>query len=180
MKIRVGKISILVFCFVLTNLFGINASEIQNNFYIFVPDNNGTVGTELPTFQLTTPQGKKIKSDELKGKVLLLDFWASWCAPCKKMTGEIDELLNTYHDKSNFLMVGINYREYNKSGALKYWEEHGYKFPMASDNDVLGKSIQAGNPTILVIDKTGIIRGRWDAYTPETAAAVKKIIDSLL
>jgi thiol-disulfide isomerase/thioredoxin len=137
-------------------------------------------GQSIPSFELTTPQGQVLKSSELKGKVLVLDFWASWCAPCKKLTGEINNLLTAYHGKSDFQMVGVNFREFNKDAALKYWSEHDYKFPMASDKDALGKAIQAGNPTILVVDKAGIVRGRWDAYTPETAEAVKKLVDSLL
>lgn len=138
------------------------------------------VGQQIPSFELTSPQGQVLRSSELKGKVVVLDFWASWCAPCKKLTGEINSLLATYHAKSDFQMIGVNFREFNKEAALKYWSEHEYKFPMASDKDVFGKTIQAGNPTILVVDKAGTVKGRWDAYTPEAAADVKKMVDSLL
>jgi thiol-disulfide isomerase/thioredoxin len=139
-----------------------------------------SVGQVLPAFGLTTPDGKILKNEDLKGRVIVFDFWATWCAPCKKLTAEIDNALATYHEKPNFLMVGVNFREYNRDAALKYWVEHGYKFPMASDKDLFGKSIKAGNPTILVVDKNGVVQGRWDAYTPETAQAVKKLVDSLL
>ncbi len=142
--------------------------------------NKLSIGQPVPSFELLTPQGQALKSSELKGKVLVLDFWASWCAPCKKLTGEINNLLATYHGKPDFQMIGVNFREFNKDTALKYWAEHEYKFPMASDKDVFGKAIQAGNPTILVVDKAGIVKGRWDAYAPETAEAVKKLVDSLL
>jgi thiol-disulfide isomerase/thioredoxin len=138
------------------------------------------IGQMIPAFELVTPQEQVLKSTELKGKVLVLDFWASWCAPCKKLTGEINNLLSSYHGRSDFQMIGVNFREFNKDVALKYWSEHAYKFPMASDKDVFGKAIQAGNPTILVVDKTGMVKGRWDAYAPETAEAVKKLVDSLL
>lgn len=139
-----------------------------------------TIGEAIPSFELITPEGKQYNSAELKGRVIILDFWASWCIPCRKLTGEINTLLNTYHGSDKFQMIGVNYREYNKDTALDYWKEHSYKFPMASDDDVLGVAIGAGNPTILVIDKKGIVRGRWDKYSPDVAKAVKIMVEDLM
>lgn len=143
--------------------------------------NFDTVGIGQPVgpFSLTTPGGKELNSDSLKGKIVVLDFWASWCAPCKKLTHETDSLLTDYHGKDNFQMVGVGYRESRKEAALKYWKESGYRFPMASDNDVLGKAVHAGNPTILIVDKSGIIRGRWDKYTPGAALEIRGMVDAL-
>lgn len=137
------------------------------------------VGQPAGAFFLTTPEGKELNNETLKGKIVVIDFWASWCAPCKKLTHETDSLLSAYHGKDDFQMIGVCYRESRKEAALQYWKESGYRFPMATDNDVLGKAVQAGNPTILVLDRTGIVRGRWDRYTPGTAMDIRNLVEEL-
>src|SRR3984885_14797579 len=69
------------------------------------------VGETLPVFSLTTPDGKVLKSEALKGKVLLLDFWATWCAPCRKLTHEIDSTFKLYQDGKDIRLIGVDYNE---------------------------------------------------------------------
>lgn len=138
------------------------------------------IGQDLPFFELITPDGEELASTSLKGKVVVLDFWATWCGPCKELTHQVNENISDLHKRSDFLMIGVNYREYKPDLAKKYWIDSGYKFPMAGDKDVLGKLISAGNPTLMVIDKKGKVRGRWDYFKPEVAIEAKLLINQLL
>ena len=78
-------------------------------------------------------------------------------------------------------MIGVNFQENIRKGEPeKYWQEHGYRFPMTVDCDDYGKALDAGNPTVIVVDKEGIVRGRWSAWTNYRAAEVELLVGSLL
>ena len=153
-------------------------------FFVFAQNNRAVlqVGEKLPAFSFITPDGKTLKSEALKGKVLLLDFWATWCAPCRKLTHEIDNVLHVYRDSNGILLIGVDYNETDLSSndPVKYWKEHGYGFPMTLNDNVYGTSIGAGDPTVLVVDQAGVVRGRWDGRNEGTAEEIKVMVDRLL
>jgi tetratricopeptide (TPR) repeat protein len=75
------------------------------------------------------------------------------------------------------MMIGVNFNESIKKGnPLKYWQESGYKFPMTINNDAYGKAIGAGNPTVIVVDKEGIIRGQFDGLSDRTAEQIETLV----
>jgi len=137
------------------------------------------VGERLPVFSLKTPDGKMVKSEALKGKVLVLDFWATWCAPCRKLTHEIDSALQCGKDLQ---LIGIDYNEtaLSSNDPVKYWKDHGYGFPMTVNDNEYGKSIGAGNPTVLVVDRAGVVRGRWDGRNEGTVEEIRVLVGRLL
>ena len=154
-------------------------SKDTRGFYTFGWDSSKN-GQAIKPFSMTTSDGKKINSSDLKGKVVVLDFWATWCAPCRELTKELNKNLSKYYG-DDFLMIGVNYKESTKKGnPVKYWEEHGYKFPMTINNDAYGKSIDAGNPTVLVIDKEGIIRGKFDGGTDRRAEEIETLLWTII
>lgn len=153
-------------------------------FCVFAQDHHLVlqVGEALPAFNLTTADGQTLKSEDLRGSVLLLDFWATWCAPCRVLTHEIDSTLRLYTGANDLRLIGVDYNEtpISNNDPIKYWKEHGYGFPMTLNDTSYGRSIGAGNPTVLVIDQAGIVRGRWDGRTPHTAEEIKTLISRLL
>jgi thiol-disulfide isomerase/thioredoxin len=140
------------------------------------------VGERLKAFSLSTPEGKVLTSDALKGKVLLLDFWATWCAPCRKLTHEIDSTLAVYKDRKDIQLIGVDYNEtpVSNNDPVKYWKDHGYGFPMTLNDTAYGNSIGAGNPTVLIVDREGVVRGRWDGRTAQTAPEIATLVSRLL
>ncbi|WP_160143768.1 TlpA family protein disulfide reductase [Chryseolinea soli] len=152
---------------------------------LFLGETVSIVDLPIQPFKLKTPDGKVVSNDQLLGKVVVLDFWSTWCSPCKKLTAELSSAFQQrkFFKRSDFQMIGVNYNEdlVSKGGdPIKYWKEHGYKFPMTVNNNAYGKSISAGNPTIVVIGKDGIVKGRWDAWTPSTAREVSMFTSVLL
>jgi peroxiredoxin len=103
------------------------ADEIKSKF----PDNHAvqtfvknmeamkpvSIGQQAPDFELPTPDGKLVKLSDLRGKYLLLDFWASWCAPCRAENPDILKQYNAYKDKG-FTILGVSLDD-NKQAWIK-------------------------------------------------------------
>lgn len=151
---------------------------------VFIPDSYKLLKNKpITPFKLITPNGRVFKSEELKGKVILMDFWATWCAPCRQLTHELDSILNKYQGRDDFQMIGVNVNEdlVNKGyDPAKYWKEKGYKFPMTVNDNAYGKIVDAGNPTVFIVDQEGNLRARWDAWSPGTAEEISFFVWVLL
>lgn len=111
-----------------------------------------------PDFTLKSNQGKNIRLAELRGNVVMLNFWASWCAPCRKEMPLLDGLSDRY-GAAGFILLGINVEKDGTAGD-KIIKELGIKFPILYDSE--SKVSQAYNvdamPTTVMIDKDGEIR----------------------
>jgi len=70
-------------------------------------ENKLAVGLQAPDFTLETPEGKSVSLSSLKGKVVLIDFWASWCSPCRQLNPEMVKLYKKFKDK-NFTILGVS------------------------------------------------------------------------
>jgi peroxiredoxin len=128
------------------------------------------VGRAAPDFLLETPDGGTLRLSDLQGRPVLVNFWASWCAPCRQ---EMPELVRAYerHRDAGLEIVGINLQEPDQR-VLDFAEEFGIEFPLVIDRDGelsdvwrLGGPIQ-GIPTSYFIDATGVIRA--EHYGPMT------------
>ncbi len=123
-----------------------------------------TKGSKAPEIELISPSGKTIKLSKLKGKVVLIDFWASWCGPCRRENPNVVEAYKKYN-KTKFknakgfevFSVSLDRQEAPWKAAIKsdglIWKNHGW--------DKEGKAAQAyvvsSIPTAYLIDGNGII-----------------------
>jgi peroxiredoxin len=118
-------------------------------------------GNKAPDFQLSTLDGTEMKLSDLQGKVVFLNFWATWCPPCKE---ELPHMQKFYQEKGNneveILAVNLTTAERNSNGLEKFVKDYGLTFPVLLDNKgEIGKTYQAYTiPTSYLIDKEGIIR----------------------
>ena len=91
------------------------------------------VGAVAPDFNLETLDGGKVKLSTLQGKVVLLDFWASWCGPCRKMNPSMKKLYEELKSDSNFEMISISVDK-DQNAWKKAVEEDGLIWTMAFDD----------------------------------------------
>jgi thiol-disulfide isomerase/thioredoxin len=96
-------------------------------------ENTGYVPIEAPNFTVQDPDGNAVELNDLKGKPIVLNFWASWCPPCIKELPIFDEVYQELGDELTFVMVDLtNDRESIKDGKA-YIAEHNLTFPVYFD-----------------------------------------------
>jgi peroxiredoxin len=120
------------------------------------------VGRAAPDFLLETPDGGTLRLSDLQGQPVLVNFWATWCAPCRQ---EMPELVAAYEQYrgQGLVIVGVNLQE-PVSKIDAFADEFGVTFPIAIDRDSevadawrIGGPIQ-GLPSSYFIDATGVIQ----------------------
>lgn len=142
------------------------------------------VGKNAPPFVATTLEGEKIDLNDYKGKPVILDFWASWCAPCLKEMPFLMELQEKY-DKTKLSIIAVNL-DNDKKNAHKFLAKLNkpVPFPVVFDDDkTLAKLYQpAAMPTTVFIDAEGKVQYRHKGFKesdkPEFIAEVEKILNT--
>lgn len=119
------------------------------------------VNKQAPSFTLSTLEGDVIKSSDYKGKVMVLDFWATWCVPCKKQFPLIEKLYNENKDNNNVVFFVINPQVGGDSieKVRKFIEKSEYDLPFVYDKE--STTYKAFNvsalPCLVIIDSEGDI-----------------------
>lgn len=137
-------------------------------------------GAAAPDFTVKDMEGKDLKLSELKGSVVLVNFWATWCPPCKEEIPSMIKLDKAMAGKA-FRMLAISIDEGGKDAVLKYFK--GNKdLPTYLDPD--GKTSRlygtTGVPETFIIDKQGIIRKKIVGGMDWSAPDVISYMDELL
>jgi thiol-disulfide isomerase/thioredoxin len=140
----------------------------------------GQLGSHLPDFSVKDLNGHDLTSAGLKGKVALVDFWATWCQPCKKEMPGYQKLVDQYGSRG-FAVVGFKATMMmDTEPPLIFAREAGVRYPLAiatpSVTDAFG-GIQ-GLPTTLIYDRDGILRQKIIGfeYTTVIEADVKPLL----
>lgn len=120
----------------------------------------GEVGSRLPDFSATDLQGQKISTADLRGKVVLIDIWATWCGPCKKEMPGYEKLAEKYGSRG-FAVVGFKANMMaDTEDPLKFAKKIGVHYPLViATDDLLNKfGGLEGLPTTFLYDRSGILR----------------------
>ena len=114
--------------------------------------------TPAPDFTVYTADGTEVKLSDMKGKPVILNFWASWCSPCKMEMPDFDEAYAQHGEDIHFMMVNLTdgSRE-TVEKASAFIEEQGYSFPVYYDTTQEAAYIYAVSaiPTTYFIDAEG-------------------------
>jgi cytochrome c biogenesis protein CcmG/thiol:disulfide interchange protein DsbE len=135
-----------------------------------------------PDFKvLDTLTGQKLSSSDLENKVIFVNFWASWCEPCKEEMPSIESLYREMSSQKDFRMVTILYRD-SPWNALGYLKMSGYTFPVFTDTgEISAKNFGVtGVPETYVIDKKRVLKMRVIGGADWNSPVEKGIITSLL
>jgi len=122
----------------------------------------------------TAVDGTKVDVSQMRGKVVLIDFWATWCPPCRAEVPDIVATYNKYHDKG-FDVVGVSLDQ-DKDEMLKFTKEHNMPWPQYFDGKGWGNAISSSLgvdriPIMILLGKDGKpIRGNGSDNLGETVA----------
>lgn len=141
-------------------------------------------GKPFPSFKMTDTTGKVHTNASLKGKVVLLDFWATWCGPCKAASPTMQKLHEKYA-KQGLVVIGANTfeRPNDRAGAAaKYKKEHSYGYTFTKENDKLAQQLGVnGIPFFVFIDRKGVVREVATGFgAGESPAQFEEIVKKLL
>jgi thiol-disulfide isomerase/thioredoxin len=117
----------------------------------------GEIGSHLPEFSVKDLQGREISSADLRGKVVLVDFWATWCQPCKKEMPGYQKLLNLYGPRG-FAVIGFKFDTMmDMEDPLQFARKIGVRYPLAAAPDDLKQKFGGieGLPTTMLYDRQG-------------------------
>jgi thiol-disulfide isomerase/thioredoxin len=140
----------------------------------------GEIGSQMPAFDLKDLRGKELSSNELRGKVVLIDFWATWCGPCKKEMPGYQKLQDEYGPRG-FVVIGFKFDTMaDTEDPVKFARRMGVRYALAIAPDELKEKFGGieGLPTTMLYDREGILRKKVVGfeYTEAFETVVKRLI----
>lgn len=138
------------------------------------------ISGKAANFTLKSRSGKNIKLSELRGDVVMLNFWASWCGPCRQEMPLLEKIHKKYK-RLGFTLLGVNVEE-NSAAAINYLKDVKVTFPILFDTTNKTSKLYdvSAMPTTIIIDRNGNKRFLHKGYKPGYENDYKKQIKKLL
>jgi len=135
-------------------------------FWLSITAHAENVQGAAPDFTLKSQSGKNTKLSELRGQVVLINFWASWCGPCRQEMPLLEKLYQRYRPLG-FTILGVNVEE-DPTAANKLLKEISVSFPVLfdSENTVSKLYKVRGMPSTVIVDRDGNMRHLHTGYQP--------------
>ncbi|MGA8436862.1 MAG: TlpA disulfide reductase family protein [Candidatus Sulfotelmatobacter sp.] len=134
----------------------------------------------MPDFSVKDLQGHPLSSADLRGNVLLVDFWATWCQPCKKEMPGYQKLLDRYGSRG-FVVIGFKFDTMrDMEDPLQFASRIGVRYPLAVATEDVKQRFggMEGLPTTMLYDRQGILRTKVIGfeYTDNVEQALKPLL----
>lgn len=137
-------------------------------------------GQAAPEFNVTTLAGQSVSLENYRGKVLAVDFFATWCKPCQASIPHLNELSRNY-GKQGFHVLGMSADEDGEKGVKIFAERLGITYPVAMAGEaVLAAFGVRSVPVLIVLDRKGKVAEVFRGYGPEVGRASEQLIKKLL
>ena len=132
-----------------------------------------------PAWQLQDVNGKTIRSDDFKGKVVVVDFWATWCGPCQMEIPGYIEMVKKY-GKDGFTVIGMSVDQAGPEVVKQFVQKKGVNYPVVMADEKVAAAFGGFDaiPTTFLIDRNGQIRDRKDG-AEESAVYEEKVVSLL-
>ncbi len=145
-------------------------------------ESSATLGATAPDFILKDIEGREVRLSGFRGKVVLIEFWATWCPPCKATVPELKALYNRYGDKG-LVVLGIAVDEDAAAAPklLNFSREQGINYTTVLGTEAVERAYHVSSiPMMYLIDKQGKIRSSYMGYMDNFEARMSGEIEGIL
>jgi len=146
-----------------------------------VPSSEIDIGKKAPTFQLRNLRGKEMALSSLRGKVVLINFWATWCGPCREEMPSMEALYGHY-DRADFEILAISIDTVSAEQVRSYVETFGFRFPILLDQRLSVYELYQVRvvPASFLVDREGMMQerilGAQDWNDPDIRGFIDKLV----
>ena len=139
-----------------------------------------SISGKAPEFTLKSRGGQNVRLSDYRGQVLLINFWASWCGPCRQEMPLLEDLYKRY-SKLGFTILGVNV-DTDSTKANNYLKDMSVTFPILYDtSNAVSKSYKVNAmPTTVIVDRNGNMRFLPQGYLPGYEKDYKKQVVQLI
>jgi len=147
-------------------------------------DPNKLLGKRIGEFTFLDAEGNRITRDSLAGKTVVLEFWATWCQPCREGLPKFQEVYRHYKDNGQvaFLAVSVDAQQIENKVLQERLDEWGVELPIVRDLDENMRNVFefAGVPATFIIDGKGVLQDFLPGFDPQLPQSLPKKLDRLL
>jgi thiol-disulfide isomerase/thioredoxin len=138
------------------------------------------VGEVAPAWQTVDPEGKKHKLADYKGKIVVMDFWATWCPPCKRAMPGLQKLHEEYKDQG-VVVLGMNFAEKSGGDPVGYMKQQKFTYGLMLSSEEVAKAYGvSGIPAFFVVGPDGKVIHRAVGYSTENERQLEEVIKANL
>lgn len=152
----------------------------QQNQTTVAPAAGARVGAEVPDFQLQRLDGSTLTLSELRGKAVMIDFWDTWCPPCRAAMPHLQEISEEY--ANDLVIVGVAFGRQGRDAVAKFVQDNGltFEFVLANQKVLTDFGGLPSIPTTFLVDRDGKVVRKWVGGQSKQAyeAAVQSVVAS--